>query len=1004
MAGTPTTDVQIRIAAMARDAINRFKELDATLGRPTAGLKNLNFEFRRLDSIWSLIVVGSGAAMIKTFVGMIGEIQRTQLQIAVFTRDLSQVPGVMDSVLNLAQSVPFTLGEMTQAFVKLKAAGLDPIVDEQGNGPLKDLADAVAAFGGSDEVFKRAGIAIQQMAGKGVISMEELRQQLGEAVPTAMRIMAQQLGMSVSEMIQTVSRGQLEFHKGIDALFKGFHESFGGASTLMVHTIQGQLQAITKNFEQFAKTFTDVGFADVITAMLEKLNGALKKLRENFAVNTNEEAFLAWLQSVAPSVDSVLTQLGRFVDIVVSLAHVMGNLLSIIPPEIAAGGLVGFLIAGRGGAAVGAALAALGDLPVGFARLVDQIIGSIPKELQTAGLVGFLFFGKLGKLFALAIVVQQFMIDIAAFLASRVDAFLAVYPGGILKVLFSGGKTFKSLGDEYKKEADKLFVEIRDKLNQMNPINLAANMDKYVAVGDEAVKRLGLPTKEEAKKSAEEVGHGAFEGFVKGLQPLVDAMRQQREAITKQMKGIEDIGGLNPQQIKVVSRAGSVLQRFQLQADSAGSAIRRVQAQTSQEVAKLNKVIDQLNQSISELPAGSSKVEGLKKELLGVTNLRDQIQNLGDTIVKNLSGDSFQKFTSQAKRMKEQLDIFLRGSTSDFDAMEEAVQRVESRFAGMQLRLDQLKSQVEKNMAVDSDARQAMEMLKKLQDQLNASRNNAIRLAKESVRLKQEEAAADLKRAVQAMGTQALLLTLENSFDKVAIAGVKAQEQIDSFADSIRRKIEDTQKQAAKGLISEEAAAETISNLKTILESVTAQSDEFIQRMKFNASDWGKLMNSVADSMQSAFAKTLNDLAHGTASAKDLLLSFYDDITKAVSDYLAKQALVGIFGQKGGFGQILGNIFGGGGGGIPGFAQGGSFMVGGHAGTDKNVLSINGSPVANVSRGENVSVGQGGNGDTYHITIQAIDSKGVRELFMKEGSALVDALNSRRNLNRGYSA
>ena len=41
-----------------------------------------------------------------------------------------------------------------------------------------------AQFGGDSEIpLKRAAIAIQQMSGKGVISMEELRQQLGEAVP-----------------------------------------------------------------------------------------------------------------------------------------------------------------------------------------------------------------------------------------------------------------------------------------------------------------------------------------------------------------------------------------------------------------------------------------------------------------------------------------------------------------------------------------------------------------------------------------------------------------------------------------------------------------------------------------------------------------------------------------------------------------------------------------------------------------------------------------------------
>jgi hypothetical protein len=71
---------------------------------------------------------------------------------------------------------------------------------------------------------------------------------------------------------------------------------------------------------------------------------------------------------------------------------------------------------------------------------------------------------------------------------------------------------------------------------------------------------------------------------------------------------------------------------------------------------------------------------------------------------------------------------------------------------------------------------------------------------------------------------------------------------------------------------------------------------------------------------------------------------------------------------------FAGGVFGGGGGGsgsildaamalAPGaFATGGSFTVGGRSGRDRNLLSLNGVPVARVSKGENVGVGWGGGG------------------------------------------
>lgn len=105
------------------------------------------------------------------------------------------------------------------------------------------------------------------------------------------------------------------------------------------------------------------------------------------------------------------------------------------------------------------------------------------------------------------------------------------------------------------------------------------------------------------------------------------------------------------------------------------------------------------------------------------------------------------------------------------------------------------------------------------------------------------------------------------------------------------------------------------------------------------------------------------------------------------------------------FGAILGGILGGIGGGAgssvvgngtnmtgaiwnPGFAGGGSFMLGGRGGTDRNTLSLNGRPIANVSRGERLSIDNralrpGGSGAVV-ISSPQFDLRGAvltRELY-----------------------
>jgi TP901 family phage tail tape measure protein len=144
----------------------------------------------------------------------------------------------------------------------------------------------------------------------------------------------------------------------------------------------------------------------------------------------------------------------------------------------------------------------------------------------------------------------------------------------------------------------------------------------------------------------------------------------------------------------------------------------------------------------------------------------------------------------------------------------------------------------------------------------------------------------------------------------------------------------------------------------------------------------------IEDAFKSAFDKASDAIAEfvatGKLDIKSLTQSILKDITKMALNSVFKQVFGGggggggIFGGGGGGGGIFGGLFGGGGGGggilggLFGFAEGGSFTIGGTGGTDNNVMSINGRPVARVSRGEMVTVspnGQGGGGGGRPIVI-----------------------------------
>lgn len=102
------------------------------------------------------------------------------------------------------------LGELAKAYSKLSAAAKGTkITHDEIITTLKGVSQAGLAMGANAEIMKRVFNALQQMGSKGVISMEDLRQQLGEGLPMAIGAMARAFGISVGAMNELIGQGKI---------------------------------------------------------------------------------------------------------------------------------------------------------------------------------------------------------------------------------------------------------------------------------------------------------------------------------------------------------------------------------------------------------------------------------------------------------------------------------------------------------------------------------------------------------------------------------------------------------------------------------------------------------------------------------------------------------------------------------------------------------------------------------------------------------------------------
>jgi hypothetical protein len=148
--------------------------------------------------------------------------------------------------------------------------------------------------------------------------------------------------------------------------------------------------------------------------------------------------------------------------------------------------------------------------------------------------------------------------------------------------------------------------------------------------------------------------------------------------------------------------------------------------------------------------------------------------------------------------------------------------------------------------------------------------------------------------------------------------------------------------------------------------------------------------NPVAQALGQSLTSAFDRAIQGGQKLSDVLKGLLQDLARAMANAAFKTLLFGNAGMGGGSAGILGSIFGGGAGMpmniLPGFASGGSFMVGGSGGIDSQIVAFRASPDERVTVSKN---GQG-NGMGGALTVRvSLDNALLRAVVVDESNNVV---------------
>ncbi len=181
------------------------------------------------------------------------EIETLQAGLQAVSGSAEKAGQDMDFVRRMAGAAGVDVVETGRAFLGLSAATKGTSVEGEATRQVFEAVTiAMAKAGKGSAETSNALQALAQMAGKGQVQMEELRGQLGEALPGALNAAASGLGITTKELSDLVEQGKITAQDLFPALTKGLNDLYGSA---------GGAQTLTQELANVKNAFTDMASA-----------------------------------------------------------------------------------------------------------------------------------------------------------------------------------------------------------------------------------------------------------------------------------------------------------------------------------------------------------------------------------------------------------------------------------------------------------------------------------------------------------------------------------------------------------------------------------------------------------------------------------------------------------------------------------------------------------------------------------------------------------------------
>ena len=210
-------------------------------------------------------------------------------------------------IKDFAKNTPLQLNNVSDAFIRLKAFGLDPM-----GGVMQKLTDLSSKLGGGQVRLQGIILAVGQAWSKGKLQAEEANQLIERGVPV-WDLMSKALGKTTAK-IQEMASNSLLGRKEITQLIDAMGESSLGASAALMKSWAGLVSNAKDTYTNFLAAIAEAGVLDYFKDQLTALNATIDKMAKDGSLKEWAKSISEGIVSVSSGISSTIQFIYQYAD------------------------------------------------------------------------------------------------------------------------------------------------------------------------------------------------------------------------------------------------------------------------------------------------------------------------------------------------------------------------------------------------------------------------------------------------------------------------------------------------------------------------------------------------------------------------------------------------------------------------------------------------------------------------------------------------------------------